>query len=362
MKQKANRISIALLFLAMLLVLSACQTNTPSTDITETEQSAPLLEDNIESSVPNIQESEAGSYPHVTETTSVQEVIDHPAFEGFGNYILTSGETDTGRYSSLLINDLQALLPFHSHINTTTTVNSINYLIDEVSDGHQLFYNYYTDEERQADPEKEQTGLIFLRGKQDAPFAVVSPGGGFSYNGSIHEGFPYAIEMAERGYNVFVIYYRMRGGVTAGEAVASEDLAAAISYILENSEELEVSRENYSVWGSSAGAIMSANIGSKGPAYYGYDVPKPCCVVMAYTRYTYFFTDAPPTFVTISDDDPIVMGGSALVDERVAEMKAAGVEVEYQKYSGIGHGYGSGIGTPAEGWISGAIDFWEEHM
>lgn len=362
MMKNANCIFITLLFLPMLLVLSAFQTNASSMDITKTEQSAPLLENNIESSAPNIQGSETANYSHVTETTSVKEIIDHPAFEGFGNYILTSGKTNTGRYSTLLLNDLQTLLPFHSHIDTATTVNSINYLIDEASAGRQLFYNYYTDEERQADPEKEQTGLIFLRGKPNAPFAVVSPGGGFSYNGSIHEGFPYAIEMAKRGYNAFVIYYRMRGGVTAGESVASEDLAAVISYILENSEKLGVSRENYSVWGSSAGAIMSANIGSKGPVYYGYDAPKPCCVVMAYTRYTYFFSDAPPTFVTISDDDPIVMGGTALVDERVAEMQAAGVDVVYQKYNGLGHGYGPGIGTPAEGWIFDAIDFWEAHM
>lgn len=40
-------------------------------------------------------------------------------------------------------------------------------------------------------------------------------------------------------------------------------------------------------------------------------------------------------------------------------MRAAGVEVEYQKFSGIGHGYGVGIGTQAEGWISDAIDFWK---
>ncbi|GHV32765.1 hypothetical protein FACS1894167_15750 [Synergistales bacterium] len=79
---------------------------------------------------------------------------------------------------------------------------------------------------------------------------------------------------------------------------------------------------------------MSANVGSKGPQHYGYEVPKPNCVVMAYTRYTHFFTDAPPTFVTISDDDPIVMGGTARVDENIKAMKEAGVDVKYQKFSG----------------------------
>lgn len=301
------------------------------------------------------------AYPHITAENTVQDVIDHPAFAGFGGYILTSG--DPNRYSTdRTLDNIGYLLPYHSHIDTSTTVNSINYLIDEVAGGKTIFYDYYSEEEQQEDPEKDLTGLIFLRGDPGAPFAVVSPGGGFSYNGSIHEGFPYAIALAERGYNAFILYYRMRGGVSSGEGVASEDLSAAISYILAHAEELEVGTEDYSVWGSSAGAIMSANVGSKGPAYYGYDVSKPCTVVMAYTRYTYFFTDAPPTFVCISDDDPIVMGGTGRVRESVNAMKEAGVDVEYHEFSGIGHGYGIGAGTAAEGWIEDAISFWETHM
>lgn len=301
------------------------------------------------------------NYSYVTEKNTVRDVINHPAFNGFGKYILTSG-WENRDFNRFRLNNINSLLPFHSHIDTNTTLTSINYLIDEANKGRQLFYNYYSDKEKLLDREKMDTGLIFFRGKPGAPFAIISPGGGFSYNGAIHEGVPYAIELAKRGYNAFVIFYRMRGGVTAGEGVASEDLAAAISYILNNAEELQVSREDYSLWGSSAGAIMSANIGSKGPAYYGYNVSKPAAVIIAYTRYTYFFLDAPPTFVTISDDDPIVMGGPARVEQAVNAMKNVGIDVEYQKFNGIGHGYGAGIGTPAEGWIDDANDFWEAHI
>jgi hypothetical protein len=33
--------------------------------------------------------------------------------------------------------------------------------------------------------------------------------------------------------------------------------------------------------------------------------------------------------------------------------------VEYRKYRNLGHGFGLGIGTSAEGWVLEAIRFWE---
>ena len=68
--------------------------------------------------------------------------------------------------------------------------------------------------------------MFFFRGKPGAPFAVISPGGGFSYVGSIHEGFPLAVALSQKGYNAFVLQYRV-----GGETIACEDLAAALSYI-----------------------------------------------------------------------------------------------------------------------------------
>jgi hypothetical protein len=56
-------------------------------------------------------------------------------------------------------------------------------------------------------------GLFFFRGKSGAPFAVVSPGGGFAYVGFVHEGFPYAVEINKRGYNAFVLNHEFGLGV-----------------------------------------------------------------------------------------------------------------------------------------------------
>ena len=65
------------------------------------------------------------------------------------------------------------------------------------------------------------------RGEPGRPFAIVCPGGGFSYVGAIHEGFPLAIALSRMGYNAFSIQYR-----TEGAQVACEDLAQAIDFIM----------------------------------------------------------------------------------------------------------------------------------
>ena len=36
---------------------------------------------------------------------------------------------------------------------------------------------------------------------------MIAPGGGFTYVASVHEGFPYAVEINKRGFNAFVLLY-----------------------------------------------------------------------------------------------------------------------------------------------------------
>jgi hypothetical protein len=46
------------------------------------------------------------------------------------------------------------------------------------------------------------------------------------------------------------------------------------------------------------------------------------------------------------------------VERRVAALRRLGTEVDYRKYTGIGHGFGLSTGTAAEGWIEDAVRFW----
>jgi acetyl esterase/lipase len=186
---------------------------------------------------------------------------------------------------------------------------------------------------------------------------VISPGGGFSYVGSVHEGFPYAVAISQRGYNAFVLKYRVGSGGT----VATRDLAAAISYIFRNAATLGVATEGYSLWGSSAGARMAAAIGSHGVARFGGDkLPKPSAVVMAYTGHSDHSADEPPAFVVVGERDGIAP--PSIMERRVAALRRSGAEVEFHRYRDVGHGFGPGVGTTAEGWLDRAIDFWEKVM
>jgi acetyl esterase/lipase len=228
-------------------------------------------------------------------------------------------------------------------------------MIDDAASGKTVFYSFYTEAQRQQEPALSNTGLFFFRGNPGAPFAVICPGGGFSYVGSVHEGFPYAEAVSRKGYNAFVLKYRAGHGGT----VATEDLAAAVAYILRNRATLGVSTNGYSLWGSSAGARMAAAIGSHGVARYGGDdLPKPSAIVMAYTAHSDYSSAEPPTFVVVGEQDGIAP--PAAMERRVEALRKSGTRVEYHKYKSLGHGFGLGVGTSAEGWVFEAIRFWEQ--
>jgi acetyl esterase/lipase len=286
---------------------------------------------------------------------SIRDLLGHPAFAGFARLLLP---WDGRRYDeSMRLRDIGSLLPYHSHVDPNTVVGALNRMIDDVNSGHAVFYPFYSEGQKREQPARENTGLFFFRGKPDAPFAVISPGGGFSYVGSAHEGFPYAAEISARGYNAFVLRYR----TGSGGAVATEDLAAAISYIFRNGKALGVGTRDYSLWGSSAGARMAASIGSHGVAAYGGDrLPRPSAIVMAYTAHSDHSSVEPPTFVVVGEQDAIAPPIS--MERRLAALRSAGVEVEYRRYRSLGHGFGPGTGTSAEGWIADAVRFWERFV
>jgi acetyl esterase/lipase len=235
-------------------------------------------------------------------------------------------------------------------------VNALNHLIDEVNSGKTIFYEIYTPQQKRQDRAKENTGLFFLRGKPGTPFAVVCPGGAWAIVNSLHGGFPVALEINKRGYNVFVIRYRI-----GGEQIACEDLAAALAFIFANVRTLEVGTQNYSLWGESAGARMAARLSSYGTAYYGAaSCPKPVTAVIAYTAHSDFTASDPATFTVAGGRDGIAPPRT--MERRVNAMRAAGVPVEFHVFPDAPHGFAHGIGTSAEGWIDNAVRFWENHM
>jgi acetyl esterase/lipase len=291
---------------------------------------------------------------HLSLSDSIGDIVNHPAFRGYGEQFLP-WQNNASYYDTSLRN-VGRLMPYHSNVRPEVVLSSINFMIDEVNSGKTIFYDFYSEEQNQQDPSKNQTGLFFFRGEPGAPFAIICPGGGFRYVGSLHEGFPLAQEISKQELNAFVLKYR-----TGSAREATEDLAAAISYIINNAENLGVSTEGYSLWGGSAGARLVGNIALHGVSDYADgNLPEPAAAVIAYTGQSSYSSDFPPTFLTVAENDWIVNASG--VERRAQNLRNAGVEVEFNRYDTAGHGFGTGQGTDAEGWMDNAIEFWKKHI
>lgn len=301
-----------------------------------------------------VNETENEEEIKMNQDTKLSEVINHPLFEGFGRFLFPINRYSS--YEDLTLSEVDELLPYHSHIQTDTTLEVLNYMQDQVKKGNTIFYDIYSEEEKREDPSKENTGLFFFQGEENTPFAIVNAGGGFSYVGSIHESFPHALEISKHGYNGFALQYR-----TGGAEVACEDLAAAIAFIFENAEELGVDKAHYSLWGGSAGARMAAYLGSYGTAYFGQEeYPRPSAVIIQYTGHSEVTNQDPATYVCVGENDGIASWRT--MQRRIEALDSFGIDTEFHVYPNLGHGFGLGIGTSAEGWIEDAIAFWETQM
>lgn len=285
-----------------------------------------------------------------TVNTRIEEVITDSAFGGYGRLIFP---VDSGYYSGDTLGDLG--LVWYNYIDPDKTVEICNYMKEQATAGNQIFYDIYTADEKAADPAKEDTGLFFFKGEPGAKFAICNAGGGFAYVGAMHDSFPHALELSKQGYNAFALIYR------PGAQTACEDLARAISFIFAHAEELEVDTDCYSLWGGSAGGRMTAYLGSYGPAYFGGDdLPRPGTAVIQYTGHSDYTESDPPTYVCVGENDGIASWRT--MENRINRMSALGIDTEFHKYPDLGHGFGLGTGTSAEGWFNDAVAFWEKQI
>ena len=334
-------VSICLSFL-FVCALAACSN-------TEREDGSLDEQETSPAGVENMQTGESAENPYTVDTL-ISDVIADPVFGEYGRLIFP---VDTGYYSGDTLGSLR--LTWYSNIDPDKTVEITNYMKEHAGLGDTIFYDIYSEEEKAADPAKEDTGLFFFKGNPGEKFAICNAGGGFAYVGAMHDSFPHALELSKQGYNAFALIYR------PGAQTACEDLARAISFIFEHAEELEVDTDCYSLWGGSAGARMAAYLGSYGPSAFGGDeLPGPGTVVMQYTGHSEYMESDPPTYVCVGENDGIASWRT--MESRLEGMSALGIDTEFHKYPGLSHGFGLGTGTVAEGWIEDAIAFWEKHM
>ena len=242
-------------------------------------------------------------------------------------------------------------------MDTDETVEIVNTLYSKAAAGEQVFFDIYTEEEKAADPDKNDTGLFFFRGKPGAPTAVCNAGGGFVFVGAMQDSFPHALELSKMGYNAFALIYR------PGWDTAMEDLGRALSFLYDHVGELQINMENYSLWGGSAGARMAATLGNAaGLAYYTgrTDIPQAAAVIMQYTGHSETSRNDAPTYACVGTRDGIANWRT--MENRLNTLtQRYNIPTEFHAYEGLGHGFGLGTGSVAEGWINDAVAFWERN-
>ena len=92
-----------------------------------------------------------------TTATKISDVINDPVFGDYGRLIFP---VDEGYYSGDTLGELR--LTWYSNIDPDKTVEIANYMKAHAKAGETIFYDIYTDEEKAADPDKEDTFLVAL--------------------------------------------------------------------------------------------------------------------------------------------------------------------------------------------------------
>lgn len=289
-----------------------------------------------------------------TENTTVAEVKANVAFGDFGRLLFPVDRTVS---DDMTLKDVSSSSTYtwYNYIKPEKTVEIVNYLKNAAESGQQIFYNIYTEEEMQADSSLRDTGLFFFKGEDNAKFAVCNAGGGFAYVGAMHDSFPHALELSKMGYNAFALIYR--------PDAPYDDLARAIEFIHDNADTLKVDPNDYSLWGGSAGARMSAMLGNSDYLQQltgRTDIGQAGAVIMQYTGYTYTSKADAPTYVCVGTSDGIANWKT--MQNRLNTLESYGIPTEFHAYEGLPHGFGLGTGTVAEGWIYDAVNFWEEQF
>ena len=92
-----------------------------------------------------LSEGNGEMYNHLTTDDAIRELVNHPAFKGFGALLLPR-DPITG-YDDTQLRNIGSLIPYHNHVDPDIVVDALNHMIDETNDGRTIFYDFYTKQE-----------------------------------------------------------------------------------------------------------------------------------------------------------------------------------------------------------------------
>ena len=86
---------------------------------------------------------------HLRVDDTVGDLLDHPAFAGFARLLLPWDDRPYDR--TMRLSNIASLLPYHSHVEPTVVVSSLDRMIDDAAAGRTVQYDFHTDPEKKAE-------------------------------------------------------------------------------------------------------------------------------------------------------------------------------------------------------------------
>lgn len=332
----------------------------------------------------------------VTLETCLGELEKIPELNGMGRYILYCDHDflEDFQAKQMTIKDVGVI-----GWNPNSMCRGINLFIDEMTKGMAKSYSVYSEEECHDDEQKRNVNLIHIKpGQTDPqkPFIILVSGGAYANVCNGTEAFPTAEHFLKQGYQVFIFTYRVGGTRAVPRAI--EDMAAAVRYIKNHAEELQVDPENYILTGFSAGANISATWGCRNVGYASYDLPKPKALFLIYPlvdlialqrerdskelkemmkndwdgltimlgedyseedlhKYNvveHVDEEYPNSYIVCGKDDVMVAPSNSVTLKQ--KLDESGVRSVLELGEHAPHGFGDGTGTDVEGWPGRVLD------
>ncbi len=318
----------------------------------------------------------------ITPQDTVDSIVEHPVLI----------EERAKIYTQSKDNDIMAIQTLNQYVfgfsksTGQSYADGLNAIIRNHNNKVKVYRQIYTEEEIREDAAKSHVSLHYFPSGKKSKFIIVCPGGAYVNCEALSEGYPVALHLNELGYTAFVLSYRV--GKEAVDLAPLSDLAAAVKYIIDRADELNVDPGDYAVLGFSAGGHLVGCYGLDNIGYQKFLLPKPGAIIMAYglistekfphCNQLLLGENAAPRAVSaisieknITGDYPPVFfwagKNDLLLDFRQHgnELEKAAREnkipYEYHLFEKAQHGISLGMGTQAEGWIDKAATFWEKN-